>query len=166
MEVGDVVLYQGVHWRVLSYNRSFRLCILANWEDRIEVPDDLDGHPGNELTVVCQPSSWPFIAAPTKTNAGRIVEVTRDGKPLQPLVDWVPGNMFRSGGALFLNPALKLQTGEVLTAKHEKGLLSSVRINRGFGTGAHRKRRKSTSWKPPKPTTAYDRLMSDDDPYE
>jgi len=167
MEVGDVVLYQGVRWRVLNHNRPFRLYTLTNWEGhQVEVPDDLDVHPGDELTVVAQPSGWPFATAPTKANAGRIVEVMRGGEPLVPLVDWVPSSLLRPGGALFFNPDLRLQLGEVLAAKYEKGRISSIRINRGFGTAARRKKRKNNPWKPPRPLTAYDRLMSDEDPYE
>jgi len=167
MEVGDVVLYQGIRWRVLNRNQSFRLCTLANWEGRqVEVPDDLEAHSGDELTVVAQPSKWPFVTAPSKSNAGRILEVLRDGEPLDPLVDWVPSSLLRPGGALFFNPALRLQTGEVLTVKYEKGSMSPLRINRNFGTGARRKKRKANPWKPPRPVTTYDRLMSDDDPYE
>lgn len=166
MEVGEIVFHQSVRWRVLSHNRPFRICILASWEGRrLEVPDDLEARIDGDLTVLYQPSKWPFVAAPRKPSAGRIIEVLRDGEPLRPLVDWVPSNMFRPGGALFFNPNLGLQTGETLTAKHEKGRLSPVRINRGFGTGTRRKQRKNKPWKPPAPLTAYDRLMGED-PYE
>ena len=160
MNAGDIVAYQGTRWKVLSRDRSFRVCTLSNWEGkRLDVTDDLDRRPGSGLTVVYRPATWPFVAVPMKPRLGRVVEVHYQERKLEPFEDWVPSGLFSIGGSLFLTPALGLRPGEILILIHEKGGRSRVTLSRSFGTARHKKRRARSPWKPKKPKTVYDRLM-------
>jgi hypothetical protein len=152
--VGDIVRYQDKVWKVSGHNRDYGTFVLVNFEaERVEVTAM------EPLEVLYATSAWPFVALPAKAfKSGRITEVRRRNVSLRPMFDWVPSDLIRAGGSLFFSPELRLQVGEVLVAKHEKGSLIRVSITRAFGTGTQRKRRKERPWKPPAPVTVYDRL--------
>lgn len=158
MDTGDIVLYRDKLWRFSSSNRDFGTCILVNFDtERVEVSSA-----DTSVKVLYSTTGWPFSVIPAKAfKAGRIVEIKRRGVALRPLVDWVPSDMLRAGGSLFFNPDLKLQSGEVLVARHEKGFLARVPITKAFGTGKQRQKRKASPWKPAPPVTVYDRLTGD-----
>jgi len=166
MDIGDIVSYQGTRWIVLSRDRDYQTCALSSWDGRrIDIPD----RPGSEappgVEVVHRPREWPFVALPTRPKSGRVTEVYRDGLLLEPLGDWVPSSMFGAGGSIFFDPLLRLRPGEVLILVHERGPRSRVIINRSFGTAGYKKQRAAEPWKPPRPKTAFDRLMGKD-PFE
>jgi hypothetical protein len=166
MGPGDIILYEGQRWKVQNRSRSARVCLLSNWEgQQTEVVDDADRRLDSGVTLLYQPSTWPFLAVPQRPRFGRIIEVQRRGEKLEPLEDWVPSGLFSSGGSLFFNPTLRLRLGEVLTLIHERGR-SRAAITRSFGTARFKRRRAAGPWEPREPTSAYDRLMSDDDPFE
>ena len=168
MKVGDLVEFEGVRWKV-TVQRG-RTCLLTNWQGETrELPEDHDRQPTNELApaiVLCHPpEDWPFVQVRCRLpHAGPIRQMLRDGEPLQPMVDWIPGDFVRPGGPMFFNPELRLRIGEVLTAKHWRGELSRVNISRGYGTVAARRARHLRPTRPPGPENVYDRLVQD--PFE
>lgn len=155
--IGDLVQYDNRRWRVKGYDRQVRVCQLASWDGEfIEVADNAKG-----FEVVARPQAqWPFTTAPHKRLGGAITKVTRDGRELEPLVEWVPSSFGRSGGSIFFNPALRLRQGDVLVAHYEDDSLGRINITRGFGTIKHRRARAK---KPATPQTVGERIRSGDD---
>ena len=169
MKLGDVVDFDGIRWKVSSFNSHHRTCLLTRFEgDPREVPDDLDTDPDEDLppaTVLFNPSeSWGCVIAPLKTKAGRIVEVRRNARVLEPMVDWVPGDFHRPGGAIFLNPELGAHRSEILAVRHANGSLSRVAVTGNFGTVQRRQR---MAFHPPQPrdNSALGRICRDEDPF-
>lgn len=163
MKVGDIVHYQDRSWKVSSCNRDYGTCVLVSFR----TPEGSDSGvtcievaATTEVEHLFDTTKWPFAVIPTKPfKSGRIIEVRRRGVVLCPMVDWVPSDLFRAGGALFFNPVLGISTGELLVAQHERGLMTRVPITRAFGTGRQRQHRKANPWKPKALVTVYDRLM-------
>lgn len=153
-DIGDVVRHKGSVWKVSARNRDFGTLTLVDADlKRDEVPSDQD------LEVLYSTTGWPFVAIPTKSfKEGRIVLIGHGSRTLHLLLDWVPSDMTRTGGALFLNPALGLKAGDVLVARHEKGTISRITITKAFGSIQDRGKRKKRPWKPRPPSTIYDRL--------
>lgn len=172
MRLGDIVSYGTGRWKVTKYFRDARVCELTNWAyETTEVPDDLDTIPNSELSaliVVASPvEDWPFATAQLRsTSTGPVRFVSRAGNELVPLIDWVPGDLYRPGGTLFFNPQLGLRTGQVLVAVHRDGTRSRVNLNRAFGTAKRRKAvAKAGPRKPRGPRNRYDRILGAD-PFE
>lgn len=158
---GDLVQFEDRRWRVKSYDKTVRTCLLVSWKGETqEVPDDADG-----FKLVARPQKqWPFVAGPTKRLAGPVVRVTWDGRELEPLVDWVPGSMGSSGGPIFFNPGIGLGRGDVLVGHHENGIsISRINITPAFGTV---QRRKARAKKPVVPRTAGERIRGGEDLFE
>lgn len=158
MKVGDVVEYQKVLYRVLRANRLVHAMVLAPWgSDNIEVADN-----DPEVKELHNPADkWPVAIVMLKHRAGPMREVMRRGKALTPLLEWMPGDPFRPGGAIFLNPDLHLKRGEVLTVRHQDGTTSRVSISAGFGTVAQK--RKGILKKPKLKPNAFDRIWAGED---
>jgi hypothetical protein len=158
MNVGDIVLYQGARWKVVSHEPSFRTCQLVQFNGtKVEVPDDED------LKVLFNPAkSWPFVAGPVHARSGPLIGVLRGALSLGPLVDWVPSDFLRPGGSIFFNPELRLRQGEILVGLHKDGTRSRISITKAFGTVRLRKHRVANPLKAKGPKSSFDRLMSDD----
>lgn len=166
MKVGNLVRYEDQAWRVYRADAQVRTVTLLHWSGQtLEVEDD---NPG--LKVIADVSVWPFVAAPRKAEkAGRLTRLIRttEGRTvdLEPNVDWVPSDPFRSGGSIFLNPKLRLRIGEILVAHHtsdsNKITMSRVPITRGFGSVSQRQKRSGMD-RPREPRTWMDHLIDDD----
>lgn len=160
MKAGDLVEYQGKDWRVYKSNRNLRTVILIHWDQsKVEVADD-----DPEVTLLADPSTWPFVALPRKfESSGRVIKVsrTRSGRTveLSPNRDWTPSDPLRAGGSIFFNPKLKLMLAEILVAAHENGDLSRVPITKGFGSMSLRKKRAAK----PQQRSLMAHIMDDDD---
>jgi hypothetical protein len=168
VKLGDVVFFKGERWKVTNHRQEYRVCELTNWAmQKEEVEDTLDQDLG-ALNVLFNPTKdWPFVSVKLRSEAaGPVRKVLRAGAELKPLEDWVPGDMWRPGGALFFNPDLKLRMGEVLVAIHRGGNRSRVSLNTTFGTIATRKARAAAPPRKPKgPATRFDRILGAD-PFE
>lgn len=166
MRIGEVVAYQDKRWLVTTM-RPGSMALIRAWDGtELEVPVAFDKDPKSGLTVVAEPGKWPFLTVPMRTKAGPVVRVTlaRSNQPreLTPLDEWVPSDLVRPGGPIFLNPSLHLERGEVLVAAYKSGKLTRLVVNTGFASVKLRQQRAMKPKAPP-PRTVYDRLMSDDD---
>lgn len=159
MKAGDVVEHEGRRWRVITMDPYLRTAILMDWEGaKIEVADDL-GPP--ELTVLFNPAeTWPFVTSP-KRGIARVTRLLCRGRDLEPMVEWVPSDILRSGGSIFVNPALRLRTGEVLSAVYADGRLGRINVKTTFGTVQHRMARQQQQ--EIEPRSIYERLMGGGD---
>jgi len=164
---GDLVEYEGTFWIVLAVDaRRTRLATLLRADGQTqEVPHDLE----DGLVVHSNPpTEWPFVTVPEKPRWGKVTSVSMVSRtaglsPLAPFADYLFADPLRSGGSLFLNPRLKLRTGDILQAAFEKpGYVVNVAIPANFGTVAIRQAR-AVAKKPVGPASMYDRLISDDD---
>jgi hypothetical protein len=138
MTLGDVVEYEGHRWRVYKVDRSVRTVALIRWGGSTqEVADD-----DPALVVIANPSGWPVVTARLKPNAGPVAKlsIARGGKlrGLRPLVDWVPSDLMRAGGSIFINPDFKLSLGEILIAEYKDGTASRIPITKRYGSVAQR----------------------------
>ena len=99
--IGDLAQYDKRRWRVKSYDRQVRVCQLVSWEgETVEVADNAEG-----FELIARPQvQWPFVAAPHKRVGGPLLRVTRNGRELTPLVDWVPSSFGSAGGSIFFSP--------------------------------------------------------------
>lgn len=160
MKIGDVVQYDGSRWKVLSHSRELRLFTLMNLEgSKVEVPDDSDKGEKPAIAVLYNPAdSWPFAIAKMSPRSGPIVEIKRGARVMSPLVDWVPSDFIRPGGALFFSPYLRLKTGEILVVVHKNGHLSRITITKAFGTVHRKKARAARPEVKPLPSS-YDRIL-------
>jgi hypothetical protein len=143
MDLGALVKYGGHRWRVYKQDKNVRTVTLIRWGgDLEEIADD---DPGAQ--VMANPSDWPVITARVKPSAGPLVKLslTRGARSrcLEPLVEWVPSDMARAGGSIFMTPALKLKVGEVLIAQYKNGSASRIVITKRYGSMAERKVRAS-----------------------
>lgn len=143
MNLGTLVSFEGHRWRVYKVDRHVKTVTLIRWGGVFE--EIADDNPG--VSVVADPSEWPVVTARVRPNAGPLAKLslTRGTRPrpLEPLVDWVPSDMGRAGGSIFINPGLKLRTGEVLIAEYKSGAVSRIVITKRYGTMAERKQRAS-----------------------
>ena len=168
MELGDIVEFDGIRWKVSSFNSNHRTCLLTRFEgEPREIPDDLDTNPIESLpslTVLFNPAkTWGCVIAPLKSMAGRMMELRRNAQVLIPMVDWIPGDFHRPGGAIFLNPDLRIHQREVLAVRHSSGTLNRVVVTENFGTV--RSRRTSTVLIP-RDNSALGRIARDEDPFD
>lgn len=157
MDLGVIVTYGGHHWRVYKRDGHVRTVTLMRWGGHLE--EIADDDPG--AVVVANPRDWPVVTARVKPTAGLLVGLTLArggrGRPLTPLVEWVPSDMGRPGGSIFISPALGLKIGEVLVAQYERGAGSRIVITKRYGTMAQRK-----IPEPPKKRGLMDYLDGDD----
>lgn len=139
MLIGEVVEYEGHRWRVYKLDRNVRTVALIRWGGATEEVADDD--PG--LVVVGNPCEWPLVTARLKPHSGALTKlsIARKGQLelLQPLVDWVPSDLMRAGGSIFINPKLALTVGDVLIAEHKDGTASRIPITKRYGSLAQRK---------------------------
>ena len=165
MHITDVVTYQDKRWLVTSLKPG-KLCVLHAWDGaETEVPATFDKDPDSGLKVVAEASKWPFMTAPMRAKAGPIVQVAIGQNILIPLTDWVPSDVTRPGGPIYFNPALRLELGVVLVAKHKNGSLTRLKVNMAFASVRLRQERTRLANQPPVRRSVYERLM-DDDEYE
>jgi hypothetical protein len=166
MRVGDLVqLPSGVMGVVRRLDTQIRTALIqVDMTSKLEeVADDLD-QVDERCAVVCTPSeTWPYLKVPDRARLGPFLKPAigrRDGlHELELFKDWVPTGIGKTV-TLFLNPALGVRYGDVLTAIHQKGR-ARIDVPAGFGTVAQRVARPTQS-KVPEKSTAYDHLLGDD----
>lgn len=161
MKVGDVVEHEGRLHRVLRHNRLVHVMVAAPWEgDPVEIADN-----DPIVKVVHNPAAeWPMTTVPLRHKAGPMRAVLHRGRELEPLLEWMPSDPFRPGGAVFLSPQLNLKRGEVLTVRHQDGSTSRLVVGKGFGTIAQKQRRQRAKQAAPKrQPNAFDRIWEGDD---
>lgn len=159
MQIGDLVSLEKMRWQVESQQDD--LFIIRAWDGQTrEVhPKDL-----GVKVVTHPPTRWPFILVPVRVKDGPVVKLTivRENKVwiFEPLIDWVPADRIRAGGAIFINPSVQLKTGEIVVAHHKSNRLARVAITPSFGSVAQRQAR---AQKPkPEVRSVYERVMDDD----
>jgi hypothetical protein len=155
MKLGDIVRTQDELWKVTLHSSEHRTFTLVNWSGtKTEVPDT----PTPEVQVVRSPQDWPFIALPMRHAKGRILSISRMGKQLTPLRDWVPSGMLSSGGSVFFSPSLRLRIGETLILHHKQGT-SKANIKPSFMSVKNRIQLANKPFRPRRPKTTFDRLV-------
>lgn len=154
-DVGDLVLYQERYWRILKRDGGLRTFTLQAWdESTVEVEDD-----SSDIVFHATPTKWPYVMAPPMgAYAKRFEKLTRFVRvkaiELGPYKDWTPVDILRPGGAIFVNPKLKLLPGEVLVVHYANGSQSRVLVNKNMGSIAKRKKRNEI----PTPKNLWDHL--------
>jgi len=166
VRIGNIVEYQDKRWLVTG-QKPGRLCVLRTWEGtEVEVPEQFDKDATSGLKIVGASQTWPFLTAPMRGKEGPVTQVTimRDGRQrvLQPLTDWVPASLHQPGGALYFNPSLHLQRGEILVASRKSGKMDRLVVNAGFLTLRQRQRRATMATQTPT-RSVYDHLLDDDE---
>jgi hypothetical protein len=139
MNLGTLVKHEGHVWRVYKVDKHVKTVTLIRWGGALlEIADDDPG-----ASVVADPSEWPVVTVRVRPNAGPLVTLSltrgRRLRQLEPFVDWVPSDMGRPGGSIFVSPALNLRIGEVLIAEYKTGASARIVITKRFGTMAERK---------------------------
>lgn len=143
MNLGTIVEYEGHRWRVYKLDHHVKTVTLIRWDGTLEeiANDDV------RAVVVANPSEWPLVTARVKPNAGPLVSLslTRGTRRLElkPLVDWVPSDMGRAGGSIFMGPHLKLVIGETLLAQYKDGSATRIVITKRYGSMRERQNRRS-----------------------
>ena len=160
---GDIVRYQDRVWLVTQVDGQTRTVFITDWEqtNREEVAND-----DPEMWILYRPQlQWYVITAPIKSNAGRLVKLTRTVTgitfDLKPLEDWVPSDINRSGGSIFLNPSVGVRRSEVLVTHHKNGSLGRIDIGK-LSTIAQKVHQKNHPKRPP-PKNVFEAIMEDDD---
>lgn len=116
----------------MGFARITKTYQLANFEDKIEVPEE-------SLEVVANPPmDWPFASpnAPSPIKSP-IIRVLRDQQELVLFKDWMPSDFLRQG-PVFFSPKLKLRKGEVLTAVCQNKRSLRIMITAAFATVSKR----------------------------
>lgn len=158
MQIGDLVLFEKTHWQVESQNDH--LFVLRAWDGQTKEvhPKDL-----GVKVLTHPPTRWPFIMVPVRVKDGPIVKLTivRENKVwlFEPLIDWVPADRVRAGGAVFINPKTKLKVGEIVIAHHKNNRMARIAITASFGSVAQRQARVKPK---PEVRSVYERVMDDD----
>jgi len=174
MKRGDIVVYQGRSWLVQMYDaKRLRVAqLLADDGTAVEIAHDLDATEPKALQVLSNPSAdWPFLMVPEKPRWGQVTQISRvQGRqlvPLAPVLDWVFSDPLRSGGSLFLRPALGLKVGDVIQVQFTKpGYMINVPIPRAYGTIKQRQAQAVAPKVKRGPATSFDRLLSDDEGFD
>lgn len=147
MRVGDLFDRDGVRW--YAAHQDLDRCLMTLYStvnvERV-VADDADAKDPSLVLVAHPPTEWCLIAGPRKrVVAGPYVLVVVPGFPgrapdrvLEPLRDWVQSEPHRTGGSLFINPAVQLRYGDVLLATHRGGAAVRLTISKHYGTIAQR----------------------------
>lgn len=160
MQIGDLVSFEKVRWQVESQRDD--LFVIRSWDDQTK-----EVHPKylGVKVLVHPPSRWPFVMVPVRVKDGPVVKLTivREGKVwvFEPLIDWVPADRVRAGGAIFINPTTKLKTGEIVVAHHKSNRLARIAITPSFGSVAQRQAREAKA-APVEIKSVHERVMDDD----
>lgn len=126
--IGAVARFDAKLWRVVRFARFTKTYHLANFEEKVEIPEE-------SLDVVSNPpQQWPFAAPTTKSNRkSPIVKILRGQQELALFTEWVPSDFMRQG-PVFFSPTLKLRKGEILTAVCQNNTTLRITITPGFAT--------------------------------
>lgn len=162
MKAGDLVEVEGKRWLVRNLDRSTRSAILLSpTGEAAAVPDNLENSEPEKCKVICNPATqWPFVMVQVKPTFGQLREIvlpkpSGDEQQLIPFEHWVKPDMLQVGGAVFLNPDLRLGLGDMLVAVYERGR-TRVPIPRNFGTAKQRQARSASTL--PQVPNLYERL--------
>jgi hypothetical protein len=126
--VGAIAKYDSKLWKVVGFARITKTYQLANFEHKVEVPQE-------SLEVVANPPmEWPFASpnAPSPIKSP-IIRILRNQQELVLFNDWVPSDFLRQG-PVFFSPKLKLRKGEVLTAVCQNNRSLRIVITAAFAT--------------------------------
>lgn len=182
MRLGDLVDWGGRRWIVRRHERGTRTVILHDGDQTEVLPDDLDKTKSEECQVIANPpNDWPFVAIMQRPKFGRLLNVARP-EMVRPnssvshaqgqvtnlihLQDWVVADPTQPGGALFFNPLLNLQLGDLLLGIYERGR-ARIQIPREFLSTREKIARVTAPSPEPPRISVYDRLrrneFADDD---
>jgi hypothetical protein len=172
MELGDLVQYQEQRWLVVRFERETRLMTLQNWVgSNVELPREFDQTNPEGLQVVANPmSKWPMLISQVKSvSAGPFVRIY-DPRPngererdLEPMVDWVPSDLGRSGGSFFVNPKARLLPGDLLLGTHKNGSVVRILVPKTFGTVTQRQAMAIKAKPVVRPYTRFRKLLDDEE---
>jgi hypothetical protein len=114
VEPGDLIRWRGQVWLVRKVDVGLATAVVEAERNMEVIASDADSTP--ECEVWCKPAQqWPSAALPFRARSSRLVSVQRAGATLNRFVDWVKLDDFQIGGALYLNPQLRLAYGDRLT---------------------------------------------------
>jgi len=167
MDVGDLLEGQGKFWLVRKVEPALRTAFVEDQATHVQQLsfDTLEG-----FTRLCNPTlDWPTATLP-QVRHGRLVTVIRadlaDPQLLARFKDWVRMDEFQIGGALYLNPELRLGFRDRLLVTYQDGTCASVDIPRDF----HPLKEKAARLTPtapvapkPPPVSLLDRLLDEGD---
>jgi len=163
---GDLITVGGLCWLVARQDGTEVLIVSPDGNQQT-VPARLDIESPSVCKVIANPTTdWPFIVVKPNIKKGLIVAVYRplirniDAVPLKPFEEYIVGEPLRSGGAIYLNPALNLRPHETLLVAFQKGQTEKVVLPPTFGT-INQKVKKAAAKAAPKVETVYDRLLND-----
>lgn len=119
MDVGDIIRWQSKLWLVHKIDPSTATAFIESQDNENEILGTEE-----DCSVICNPPRhWPAVLLPTKK--GSLIRVERASPrgaiPLAWLLDWVKISEFQMGGALFLNPKLKLGFRDRLLCQNNYG---------------------------------------------
>lgn len=165
MKRSDLIQLDGSYW-IVGHTNGTEATLVSPGGGLTKIPLDLDVKEPDRCKVVCCPTfEWPFVVIRGRLAWGKLIGVGRPSSganlvDLRVFVDWVIGEPLRSGGALYLNPELRIKPQERLVLQYEK-FQTSVVVPRTFAT--YKKRVESVRPPPDNRPSIYERLLSGDD---
>jgi hypothetical protein len=133
MELGDILLLGSTQWFVYKIDSSTKTAFISSQHNKNSILGFEE-----DCKIVSNPiRDWPFVVLPPKKGVlGSIYRATTKGLvTLSWVVDWVKIEDFQEGGALYLNPELKLGYGDRIVRSNRYGGVDhtcSVEIPRDF----------------------------------
>ncbi len=164
MQLGDLIDWGGRRWIVRRLERQTRTAIIHDGDRSSDtIPDNLDKTKPEECQVVANPpDDWPFVTLVQRPKFGRLKGIGRphgqgEMTDLVCFQDWVMADPAQPGGAVFLNPLLNLQLGDLLLAIYERGR-ARIPITREFLSTSEKKARAAAPPPEAPRISIYDRL--------
>jgi hypothetical protein len=158
---------------VRRVERAMNTAIIESADGRTETVAATADREG-EAALWSRPArDWPSAALPLR-GGGRLVAVRRGPAGLRRLLEWVKLDDFQIGGALYLNPELRLSFGDRLTAVYSASASSTrltalpIEIPRNFSPLAVKQAAVAAATiqpevkKPEPPKTLFSLLKEDD----
>lgn len=170
MDLGDLVLYKKRRWLVERFSKMARTAYLrAQNGDVEELPDKLDLLDPATLRVLTNPSrQWKVLTAGIKSGAGPFVKLVvpgvlgRQAITLIPWGDWIPSDLSREGGSVFIRPGLKISAHTIVLLTHRNGTSVRVKVPAVMRTVAQQRDRLQPKTPEPEIQDRFSRMMEDD----
>lgn len=125
LKEGVLVSFKETRYLVRTWDKSLRQLTLLDGSRKSTLAFE------EEVSIYADPSKeWFLVTVPLTVSPIREIRVLhrRRVTTLEILKDWVPSDMFRKGGPIYLNPSLPLTPGDVLTIALENGTFKKVPV--------------------------------------
>lgn len=164
MDVGTLLEGHGTVWLVRKVEPTLNTAILESQDGARTVSLGFEEVASEGYNVLCYPVlDWPFVTL-KPLSWGRLTEVRtaslQGETPLRRFSDWIKLDEFQIGGALFLNPELRLSYRDRIIAVHETSRVP-VDIPREYESMRVKMSRRPET-KPAGPPDLFSHLMDDD----